>query len=163
MSKTNCYFCKVTDPNEVHYDPKLHHICLICAVKLWEVAQTNLEFEIRDQTVVVGLKARSNGPLASSRKVVLSTEDEIDLADEDAFTHLFNGIIGSVMERLKDTQELSEKGWCLVHDVCLWELNYVAGQLRQAGSKMDIPFLIDQFNVQWDRISEKLDADMSDG
>lgn len=96
------------------------------------------------------------------KKVVLSTEDEIDLADEEGFTYLFNGIVASVFDRLKDTDEFAEKGWPLINDVCLWELNYVAGQLRHMGSQLDIPFLIEQFGVQWDILAEKFKSERDD-
>lgn len=56
MTDTVCYMCGVKDPNKVHYDPEKHHICLICGLKLWEIAKQGLEFDARDSTVVVKLK-----------------------------------------------------------------------------------------------------------
>jgi len=41
------------DPNETHYDARLHHICILCSVKLWEIAQQGIEFDMRDQTIVL--------------------------------------------------------------------------------------------------------------
>ena len=55
-----CYFHKVKDPNETHYDPEKHHICFICAVKLWEIAQWEIEFEVRGQIVTVGVKGENS-------------------------------------------------------------------------------------------------------
>ena len=50
---TICYFCHVLEPNEDHYDPELHHVCLICGVKLWELARRSIEFDFRGKTVQV--------------------------------------------------------------------------------------------------------------
>lgn len=61
MGKTACYLCTVRDPNEVHYDPEKHHVCMICGIKLWELARNGLEFDARDSTVVVGLKSDEDG------------------------------------------------------------------------------------------------------
>lgn len=52
-SRGPCYLHGVTDPNETAYDPEYHIICAICAVKLWNIAQTGLAFDIRGDTVLV--------------------------------------------------------------------------------------------------------------
>lgn len=57
-SKT-CYMHDVDDPNAEHYDPEKHTICLVCAVKLWELARAGLEFDCRDS--VVELRLRKSG------------------------------------------------------------------------------------------------------
>ena len=56
--QTVCYLCKVRDPNVTHYDGEAHHICLICGVKLWEVAQAGIEFDCRGQTVILDFKEK---------------------------------------------------------------------------------------------------------
>jgi len=62
-SKSVCYFHCVEDGNETHYDRRIHHICLICAVKLWEIAQTGIEFTMREQIIVVCNKDEFNNDL----------------------------------------------------------------------------------------------------
>ncbi len=63
--KTVCYLCGVKDPNETHYDPNEHHICLTCGVKLYEVAGDGLEFDIRGDTVL----------LVRQRQAILPADD----------------------------------------------------------------------------------------
>jgi len=94
-----------------------------------------------------------------SRKVTLTTGYDIDLEDEEGLEHLFNAIIGEVTARLKDTEEFSERGFGIVHDVCICELHFVAGQLHHMGSGIDIKMLLDEFGVQWDRVAEELSGD----
>ena len=50
---TACYLHDVLDPNETHYDPQEHGICMVCSTKLWEIAQQGLEFEMREQIVAI--------------------------------------------------------------------------------------------------------------
>ncbi len=175
-----CYLHAVEDPNETHYDPSIHNICLVCAVKLWELAQKDTEFNLRDQTVFVATKkpkksTKTSPRVASktgteilpniirlattSRKVTLTTGYEVDLEDEEGLEHLFNAIIGEVTTRLRDTEEFSEKGFGIVYDVCICELHYLAGQLQHMGSGIRIEKLLDEFGVQWDRVAEKLGGD----
>lgn len=52
----NCYLCNVDDPNETHYDPSVHGICMIHAVALWELAKSGVEFDMRNSSVVVKLE-----------------------------------------------------------------------------------------------------------
>lgn len=52
----NCYLCNVDDPNETHYDPSVHGICMIHAVALWEIASKGIEFDMRDSTVVLRIE-----------------------------------------------------------------------------------------------------------
>ena len=68
MLKTICYLCKVGDPNEVHYDSNKHHVCLVCAVKLWEIASAGVEFDCRDSTVVIKLENGNKTKKRSSIK-----------------------------------------------------------------------------------------------
>lgn len=96
------------------------------------------------------------------RKVTLTTGYEIDLEDEEGLEHLFNAIIGEVTTRLEDTEEFSEKGFCIIFDVCICELHFVAGQLHHMGSGIDIKKLLDEFRVQWNRVAEKLNSDKTD-
>lgn len=48
-----CYLCGVEDPNETRYHPREHAICMVCAVKLWELAQFGVEFDLRENTVQI--------------------------------------------------------------------------------------------------------------
>lgn len=153
MSK--CYVCKVRDPNEIHYDPELHHICMICGAKLWELAQFDTKLDLRDQVISVSYEDPKRQH-ARSRKVVLTTGYEVDVAQEEGLEHLFSAVLGEVMTRLKETEAVSDRFWATVYDVCICELHYIAGQLLHLGSGMHIGFLLDEFGVQWDRISEKL-------
>ena len=90
------------------------------------------------------------------RKVILTTGYEVDLEDEQGLEHLFNAVFGEVLTRLKDTDEFSEKGFVIIHDVCLCELHFIAGQLYHMQSTIDIKMLLDEFGVQWDRFAEKV-------
>lgn len=162
---SECYFCKIEDPNELHYDPESHHFCIICAVKLWELAQQGLEFEMRGQTITVAQKdiaCEAPGPLEPQgplRKVALTTGYGVVLEDEDALEHLFNAIVGEVISQVRGSDEFGEQGFHLVYDRCRAELYYVAGQLKQLRSDIDISFLVDEFDVQWDRIAAKISND----
>jgi hypothetical protein len=55
-----CYLHEVQDPNLDHYDTTKHHICVICAVKLWELAKAGLEFDMRDSIVQVRIAQESD-------------------------------------------------------------------------------------------------------
>ena len=102
-------------------------------------------------------KNQRRNQVEAAGRVVLTTEYEVDLAAPDGLEHLFNAMIGETTSRLSGTKEFSQRGWPLVHDACLLEIHYVAGQLKRAGSrKMDIPFLLEQFAVAWDRVAERL-------
>ena len=50
-----CYLHEVVDPNETPYDGAVHRICVICGVKLWELANSGLEFDMRGAVVRVEL------------------------------------------------------------------------------------------------------------
>jgi hypothetical protein len=156
-----CYLCKVSDPNETHFNSKLHQICTVCSVKLWELAQKGIEFDLRKQTVLITTK-NLRKKVKTNRTVTLSTGYEVNLEDKEGLEHLFNAIIGEVTTRLKDTEEFSEKGFSIVRDVCICELHFVAGQLHHMGSSIDIRKLLDEFSVQWDRVAEKLNRDKPD-
>ena len=52
----NCYLCSLDDPNEEHFNPRKHGICLVHAVSLWELAKEHLIFEARGSTVVMRLE-----------------------------------------------------------------------------------------------------------
>ena len=51
-----CYICEVSDPNESHFDSSVYGICALCTVKLWELAQEGIEFELRNQTISIDVK-----------------------------------------------------------------------------------------------------------
>ena len=157
-----CYLCKVSDPNKTHFNPKVHQICTLCSVKLWELAQKEIEFDLRKQTVLVTTKNLRKKVKKTNRILTLSTGYEVDLADTDGLEHLFNAIVRGVITRLKDTEGFSVKGFSIVYDVCICELHYVAGQLHHMGSSIDIRKLLDEFGVQWDRLAEKFNRDKTD-
>jgi hypothetical protein len=151
-SKKSCYLCTELDPNEEHYSSRKHCICLICGVKLYELAESDLSFDMREKIVRVCFADIGETGIWG-KPVVLSTGYEVELADPDGLEHLFNAIIGEVIHRFKDTDEFAKQGWALIHNICICELHYVAGQLRARGSGIDIDKLMDEFNVQWDRIA----------
>ena len=153
-----CYFCKVSDPNKIHYNPNVHDVCTLCSVNLWEIAQKGIELDMRDQTIVVRIKKPIGGARKAS-KLVLSSGYEVDLAEEEGLVHLFNAIVGEVTERVEYTDEFSDRGFAMVFDLCILEIYYVAGQLCHAGSGLGLEKLLDEFRVQWDRIAAKLNTD----
>ena len=55
-----CYLCQIDDPNEVPFDPDEHRICLICAVKLWELAREELAFDLRGSVISVSMSEDSD-------------------------------------------------------------------------------------------------------
>ncbi len=93
------------------------------------------------------------------RKVILTTGYEVVLEDEDALEHLFNAIVGEVISQVRGSDEFAEQGFQLVYDRCRAELYYVVGQLNQLRSYIDISVLVEEFNVQWDRIAAKISND----
>lgn len=93
------------------------------------------------------------------RKITLTTGYEVDLASSDGFEHLFNTVFGEVLARLKDTKEFSERGFALVYDVCICELHFIAGQLHNMQSTIDINMLLDEFSVHWDMIAKKINGE----
>ena len=59
-----CYFHGVQDPNEEHYDPTKHSVCVVCCVKLWELAQNGgVEFDCRGQIVSIGAEQAPPGQI----------------------------------------------------------------------------------------------------
>ena len=57
-----CYFHGVQDPNEEHYDPAKHSVCVVCCVKLWELAQNGgVEFDCRGQIISVAAEQAPPG------------------------------------------------------------------------------------------------------
>ncbi len=52
---TRCYLCQVEDGNATPYDPKKHHVCIMCAVRLWALATrgAGVMFQMRGTTVMV--------------------------------------------------------------------------------------------------------------
>lgn len=59
--RTVCFFKHEVDPNETGFDLDIHHICPICAIKLLDLAQQELEFEIRGQTVELRIIKTDSG------------------------------------------------------------------------------------------------------
>ena len=104
-------------------------------------------------------RARRVHRINELRKVVLTTGSEVVLEDEDALEHLFNAIVGEVISQVRESDEFAEQGFQFVYDRCRAELYYVAGQLKQLRSDIDISFLVDEFDVQWDRIAAKISND----
>ena len=57
-----CYFHGVQDPNEERYDPAKHSVCVVCCVKLWELAQNGgVEFDCRGQIISIGAEQAPPG------------------------------------------------------------------------------------------------------
>ncbi len=156
--KRKCYLCQVSRTNKTRFDPKAHCVCTICRGRLSELAQRESEFAYRKKTVFI-TTVRPRKPKKADRKVTLSTGYEVDLADEEGLVHLFHAIIGEVTTRLKDTEEFATEGWELIHTICIYELHFVAGQLRHMGSGLNMAKLLDEFGVEWDRVADRLNRD----
>ena len=101
-------------------------------------------------------KQLPGGEESAEMKVLLTTGYEVELHEEEGLQHLYQACFGEVLERSGDTDEFRERTFGLVYDVCLVELHYVAGQLKQAGSSIDIHLLLDEFGVFWNSIAAKL-------
>lgn len=56
MADKLCYMCGVEDPDKVSFDSEKHHLCLLCKVKLFELAKEDIEFDVRDSTVAISLR-----------------------------------------------------------------------------------------------------------
>lgn len=48
-----CYLCGAKSDDIVHYDQTKHHVCRLCANKLFEIAQEGLEFKLQGQTILL--------------------------------------------------------------------------------------------------------------
>jgi len=135
-SPLSCYLCSVEDPNETHFDPAQHRLCVVHAVALWELAAKGLEFKIRGRTVAIKLEEPKTGrrrgrrllprrfavsqlskvPLGSagpSAVLRLSTGYEVTIEFPDAhegFQQLARALIGEiVVEKLKTGTK--KAGW----------------------------------------------------
>ena len=53
---SNCYLCRVDDPNEIPFDPATHGICIIHGVALWELADKGITINLRGSSVTVKLE-----------------------------------------------------------------------------------------------------------
>lgn len=93
------------------------------------------------------------------RKITLTTGYEVNLDNVDGLEHLFNAVFGEVITRLKNTMEFSERGYGLVYDVCICELHFIAGQLHNMQSTIDLNMLLDEFGVHWDMIAKKVNGE----
>ncbi len=158
---TTCYLCLDIDPNEVHYDETRHHICLICAVKLWELARQTLQFEMRDDVVVVATQ-RELQSVSDRRVVTLTTGYELAVDDLNDLQHLLQAAFGESLHRLAGGAETSRHGFAAVADASIREVVYVAGQLRRMGELVDLDELIEAFWLFWDQVSERMDDEDDD-
>jgi len=94
-----CYFCKVEDPNAEHYDPEKHSICMLCGVKLYEIAQQGqgLSFDMRDDSVYLVLgsyvrQAAEEGTQMGLRKFAESGGPTTVLEQKGAAIRLFRNL-----------------------------------------------------------------------
>ena len=77
------------------------------------------------------------------------------MADEEGFEHLFNAIIGEVVSRMKFTKEFRSRDWGSIYEQCICELHYVGGQILKMNGGIKMPFLLDEFGVQWVDVAKK--------
>lgn len=89
--------------------------------------------------------------------VYLTNEYEVELQEEEGLTHLFNAVLGESLQRVEKSgeQEYSSD----VQHLCLSELHYIAGQLKERGSGLTLPFLVDEFSVHWEMAWERAGQD----
>ena len=87
------------------------------------------------------------------KTVYLTTGYEVELADEDGLQHLFTAIFMEVLTKLSESGSLDISE---LYGVCICELHYVAGQLRNTAGSLNIKLLLDEFHVHWDMLAERL-------
>lgn len=92
------------------------------------------------------------------RRVFLTTGYEVDVADQDGLSHLFNAVSGESLQRIEKATQGEEKSaeqlFGGVYDLAILELYFVAGQLLQMGSGLTLQMLLDEFSVHWDHLAE---------
>ena len=94
--------------------------------------------------------------------VFLTTGYEVDVAEANGLEHLFNAVLGETLTRAKDAEGTQGTVWGAIFEVCIRELYYAAGQLRQIGNRqMTCHYLEEQFGAYWDRTRERLESEPS--
>jgi len=54
--RTKCYLHEMRHPVELPYEPHKYHICLICQLRLLEIAKTNFRFERSQQVIRISIQ-----------------------------------------------------------------------------------------------------------
>jgi hypothetical protein len=109
--------------------------------------------------------------MASESCIVrLTTEYEVDLAEENGLEHLYNAAICESMRRVRlndppkddhgDAEGLG--AFQLVYDLATLEVHYVAGQLLEKGSSIGIARLMHELPAHWDRLAEWINRKMAE-
>lgn len=97
-----------------------------------------------------------------TRLVRLTTGYEVDVAEEDGLGHLFNAAFGESLHRVQEGMEgvpkTKEEFFGAVYDLAILELHFVAGQLLEAGSGIELHTLLDEFGVHWDYLAERING-----
>ena len=84
-------------------------------------------------------------------EVTLTTGYQVALAEPQGINHLFQAILGESLDKVSGSEIWSE-----LYAACVTEVFYVAGQLKQAGSEMDLVFLLEELPKQWGRIAKRI-------
>jgi len=54
--RTKCYVHEVRQPLDLPYEPHKYHLCLICQIRLLEIAKTDFRFECSKQMVKISIQ-----------------------------------------------------------------------------------------------------------
>lgn len=85
-----CYFHGVEDPNEEHFDPDKYVICVICATKLWELAQVGVQFKYRGEIIDLKIKPHAAEDLIEEPSALPASENDYGLSGKALRDYLKN-------------------------------------------------------------------------
>jgi len=54
--RTKCYVHEMRQPLDLPYEPHKYHLCLICQIRLLEIAKTDFRFECSKQVVKISIQ-----------------------------------------------------------------------------------------------------------
>lgn len=55
-TRTKCYLHEMRQPLDLPYEPHKYHICLICQIRLLEIAKIDFRFERSQQVVKISIQ-----------------------------------------------------------------------------------------------------------
>lgn len=90
------------------------------------------------------------------KKVILTTGYEVEIGEgNDWLEHLFNAVLGESLEATKELDVSGEERFFAIYNACMLQLHFIAGQFLQMEESLELPYLLEEFGVYWDRVGEK--------
>lgn len=99
-------------------------------------------------------------PHAISRIVELRYGHTVDLAEVNGLDHLFGAIIGETMRMVRLVRKNTNHHTtpAEIYSECLFEVHYIAGQLRAMRSSLTLDLLMSEFPAHWDSLADRVNS-----